>query len=239
MKIGICDDEIRRTEEIEEFINDSLYSKEVTEITLFYSGAKLLRDIESGIFYNIIFLDIEIGSENGIEIGKKIRDLDRDCLIIFVTNYTKYVMKSFEILPFRYVEKPIDKKKFTHIINEAIKQAKSKKNYIVLKKGTERYNLKHTDIVCITSEFGRIINFSMQDDKTVSVYGKIKDIEKELCNINFVRINRGTIVNFDYILVFSDSLVQLKTGEVFTVSKGCKDDVKKLFDEMIERKVGV
>ncbi len=239
MKICICDDDFKQVEKLENLINKNPLSKQVVDIDVFYTGSKLLEHIKSENFYNIIFLDIEIGDANGIEIAKKIRKIDSECLIIFVTSYSKYALDSFEVLPFRYIVKPVDEQKFSKVFTEAVEQVESDNNYIILRKSAQRYNIKYSDIVSITSEFGRVINVTLKNEEIISVYGKIKEIERELGVFKFIKINRGTIVNFDYILVFSNSEIKLKNGELFTVSKACQKQVKEMFNTAMSKRVGV
>ncbi|MGL6105003.1 response regulator [Romboutsia sp.] len=42
--------------------------------------------------FDIIFLDIDMTGMNGIETAKKIREEDKTVKIVYVTNYTDYLM---------------------------------------------------------------------------------------------------------------------------------------------------
>ena len=60
-----------------------------------------------GILFDIIFLDIEMGQEDGITVARRIRKIDKKVLIVYVTSHENYMMESFEIRPFRFLVKPV------------------------------------------------------------------------------------------------------------------------------------
>lgn len=57
---------------------------------------------------DILILDIQMGSINGIELAREIRKLNENNIIIFTTNYLEYALQGYEVAAFRYLKKPID-----------------------------------------------------------------------------------------------------------------------------------
>lgn len=58
--------------------------------------------------YDLIFLDIELGNENGIDIARKLRAKDSDVIIIFETNIAKFALNGYEVEAFDYMLKPLN-----------------------------------------------------------------------------------------------------------------------------------
>ncbi len=89
-KIAVCDDEKYFQNRIKEILTE--YQKEKNmqyKIETFDSGKELL-DCETGIRqYKIVFLDMDMDDLNGILTARKIRELNEDVFIVFVTAYTK------------------------------------------------------------------------------------------------------------------------------------------------------
>ena len=101
MKIVICDDEkifVDKTYDIvKKYCEDD-------EISCYEDAEQLLNDIENSTYNNDIYiLDIEIDNINGLDIAKKIREKDTSALIIFLTNYDKYVYDADNKVYKRYV----------------------------------------------------------------------------------------------------------------------------------------
>lgn len=115
IEIAICDDEVYMTSEIEEMLHNlcELYNVAL-EIDVFYDGATLVDYIEMGTNYDIIYLDIEM-KQNGVEAARRIRKMDTNVLIIYVTSHESFAKEVFEVSAYRFITKPIDKKYLKNI----------------------------------------------------------------------------------------------------------------------------
>lgn len=54
-------------------------------------------------------MDIELGKENGINVARKLRVIDKETIIIFVTNVAKYATEGYEVDALDYIVKPVEK----------------------------------------------------------------------------------------------------------------------------------
>lgn len=70
--------------------------------------------------YQVAFLDIEMPGMSGLELGKKLRQLYPDLVIIFITAHEKYVIDALRIKADYYITKPYS----SEDIKEAIERAK-------------------------------------------------------------------------------------------------------------------
>ena len=116
MRIAICDDDNFCIENMEQYLNG--IDAVDFEYDIFYNGETLLKTYyEKGHIYDAIFLDMEMGQDrlNGINIANMIRNLDKQVIIVFITNHTKYVLDSFVCSPFRFLVKPVDFKTFKNV----------------------------------------------------------------------------------------------------------------------------
>ena len=69
-RIGICDDEIEFCTEIEEFVQKYAEKEKITVKTeIFTSGEELFETMKSENIFDLLFLDIELGGINGVEVG--------------------------------------------------------------------------------------------------------------------------------------------------------------------------
>lgn len=69
--------------------------------------------------YDVALLDIELPGTNGLELAKILQKENPDTNIIFVTGYTDYSIKAFEVAASDYLLKPVKterlKKAFSHL----------------------------------------------------------------------------------------------------------------------------
>ena len=60
--------------------------------------------------YHIVFLDIDLLTDNGLTIAKQLRELDSNAMIIFVSSRSNLVFKTFVVKPFYFLRKANYKK---------------------------------------------------------------------------------------------------------------------------------
>ena len=84
--VAICDNDEGATFQIEELI-ESTYEKHGVEmeIDVYYSGEKLAEAISQGKMYDIIYLDIQMGGLDGLAVGKYIRKMELDSIIVYIS----------------------------------------------------------------------------------------------------------------------------------------------------------
>lgn len=243
IRIAICDDNVQHSTELENIILDCMdkYPNIKIETDVFDSGSSLLNNMNLCIeTYQILFLDIEMDAINGIETAYEIRKSDRNLIIIYVTSYYKYTLESFKVAPFRYLLKPIDKKKIEKVLLEAIREIKLNNQYLFFKYQNRQYQLAAENIISISSEKGRMLKIITSDgEEEFQFYGRLKDMENQLNPLIFVKVNQGTILNLNYVHIISGVELQLTNGDTFFISRGQKKVVKEAYKGFIKRRIGL
>ena len=103
-------------------VNDVCLGYETNNNIVIVSG-----DYAGNIYPNIkksdlLFLDMEINEENGIDIGLELQELKHDCRIIITTSYSKYAIDGYKIHADRYFIKPINQLEFNLEMEAIIKK---------------------------------------------------------------------------------------------------------------------
>ena len=111
IKIAICDDEDYICVQLEEMLIELLKERGIaSDIDVFTSGESLCMELERQE-YDFIFLDIELPKQNGIEVGRIIREkfLNELVQIAYISANEIYAMELFEIRPIHFLIKPLQK----------------------------------------------------------------------------------------------------------------------------------
>lgn len=103
MNIAICDDEQLYADEIKKYVECYFTRREVPhKIYVFTDGQAAAR---SEVKFDIAFLDIEIGSVSGLDVGKAMRKNNPNIVFIVVTAFSKYLDDALDLKVLRFSRK--------------------------------------------------------------------------------------------------------------------------------------
>lgn len=225
LKIAVCDDESNERQSLVTMITKALNLKNKQhQIFEFASGEELLSLSENFYMY---FLDIKMGTVNGIEAAKKIRLINEKAIIVFITGFKDYVFEAFDVHAFHYILKPVDENKLKEILYSALSQIHKKNKFIIAKTLSQTTKILIKDILYIESSQRKLKVHTNHD--IMEYYHKLSDIEKELSGCNFFRCHKSYIVNFMYIESFDNVFITLKNSEKIYISKYKLTDFSKAF----------
>lgn len=105
-RIAICDNEIIFAEELKRLISAYLSEKRIVfEVDIFKSGAELVTLGVELARYTAVFIDINANGIDGIEAARKIRAINREVFLVFVTEYMSYALEGYRLDVVRYLLK--------------------------------------------------------------------------------------------------------------------------------------
>ena len=119
-KIAICDDERDTLTKESCLIQELLDEKKISYKIDTYTTAEEL--LSSHVLYDILFLDVEMGNLNGIDVAEKLLESKEDTFIFFITNYSIYSDRASDIHAHRFLSKPVDKDRLSNGIDSALKK---------------------------------------------------------------------------------------------------------------------
>ena len=97
-------------------------------ITEFTSGEELL-EYKNKKDIHLLFLDIKMGSVDGMETARQLRKSVKKMLIIFVTAYPDFVFQGYEVQAFHYILKPYRETKIKEVLDRAISELDIRKEH--------------------------------------------------------------------------------------------------------------
>lgn len=115
IKIAVCDDDEKILGETLELLRH--YEKLPLSADAYTSGEALLA---AGKKYDILLLDIDMEGPDGIETARRIREVDKEVKLIYVTNYSDYTIFAFGVHAFAYLLKPLKAEELFAQLDEAL-----------------------------------------------------------------------------------------------------------------------
>ena len=183
--------------------------------------------VESLIPYDLVILDIEIGSVNGIEFAKSLRKAGSDATIAFISNYSQYAVEGYSARAISYILKPINEEKIFSLLNDALYRIGdfSSKTIWFSQNGRKIF-ISTNSILYIESQRKKVDVYLK--DKKESFVMPLQSLEPQLPNTSLIRCHRSYIVNIDYIrkLVGNDLYIEGDSA-VIPIGTNYREDIKK------------
>lgn len=217
MRIAIVDDISEELDKIEEILQKIAIQKCMNfDISCFESEESFLNNFERNSF-DIIFMDIYMNGISGVETAKEIRKLDSHCLLIFLTTSTEHMPEAFSCHAFEYIQKPMNKERVTQVITDALNILPTKTQYIKFTSNRQTVRMMYSDFAAAVSA-DHYLNITDCNNKIYKIRQTLSEFIRPLENDNrFLQINKGIMVNMDYIVSIEDNICTLKNGQTLPV----------------------
>ncbi len=229
-KIAIVEDEWECIESLECSIKKySRHHKVDFEISSFKNGRLFLESNYGS--YDIVFMDVDMPNLNGFETAKKMRELNKSAVLIFVTFLAKYAARGYEVDAMDYIVKPLEYEALSIRMDKAIQKCRfNDVDYISLpiKGGEIRIALNSLKYIEINAHQ---INYHI-DNECYSFYGTLKKLESILPKGLFVRCNNCYLVNLRRVTRIGDEEIYLG-DECLKMSRTRKKQFLQSFHEQM------
>lgn len=223
MRIAVCED----NNIVAAFMEDYIASMEAENIEyeIFTSGDDLIHYMEQeNVTFNILFMDIEMPGRNGIETSAYVREKDKNALIIFITDHKEYVYEVFDVLPFRFLIKPVTREALNLVMKKTFEHFNLTKQVFFFKQNKTQLQVAFDEIIYFEGNLRKVRLVTTGGE--YDFYGKISEVVKKLDGNLFLQIHNSYIVNMDQIRKISESVVLLKSGITLPISKKYREYVR-------------
>lgn len=225
-RIAICDDEQNQIEYITSIVTSwSNHKGHSCEIRTFASAEAFLFEYEEDKAYDILLLDVEMKSMNGIELAKRIRKDNNRAEIIFITSHFEFVGEGYEVDALHYLIKPISVEKLTQVLTKAAEKLSVEPPSVVISCEGETVKLYESDILYVESFLHYIVIHTK--DNEYKIKENISVFENKVSDV-FYRIHRSYLVSLKHITRISRTSVNIGNTEL-PLSRGKYDDINRAF----------
>jgi DNA-binding LytR/AlgR family response regulator len=157
IRIAIVEDDTGYRSQLGKYIDQyqSDFSETVS-VSEFSDGLEIVEKYKSE--YDIILMDIQMKHMDGMQAAMRIRDMDKNVIIIFITNSAQFAVQGYKVEALDYVLKPIQYFAFSQVLHNAVKKVYGKsKFYIHLIQESKMIRLDADQILYIESRGHTII----------------------------------------------------------------------------------
>lgn len=197
MKIAIVEDQAEERERIKKcFQQFETEENIVLSLTFFGDGIEIV-DQYAGDF-DIIYFDVEMPIMDGMTAAKKIRAVDANVLIVFITNYVQWAIEGYSVNASDFLLKPVTYFNFTeHFKRIMPKLLNDNQKFLSLKTNNGIRKIRLDELIYIESE-GHYLHLYTLNDK-LTVLDTMKKFEQDLKEDHFFRCNNCYLVNLKHV----------------------------------------
>ena len=190
LRVAVVEDETEYRGLIQEMVGR--YAKEYDlqiQTTAFPDGRELVQNYHK---FDILLMDIEMPHLNGMEAAQKIRELDKEVVIVFITNMAQYAIKGYEVDALDFILKPLNYYTFSMRFTRAVGR-----NRICLNLPDGAKFLGSREIYYVEIQ-NRMLHYHTKAG-VFTIRGALKDVQEELEDWHFAKCNQCYLVNLKYV----------------------------------------
>lgn len=221
LRIAIVDDDREMAEYTKILVEQQMEKDCVdSEAVVYERASKLKNAVDDGAYFDFFVLDIEMPGMDGLDLAKYIRSKRKESHIIFLTSHPQFAICGWQedIRAAHYILKENMGEEFPEIIGKCARKFLEEENecyYVNNSQGLRK--LLYRDIRYVKKEGKNCIFYTTNGEH--SVRGTIGEIKQNLTGEQFISIDRGCIINIEYINYITKNTVNLKEGSIFEISR--------------------
>ena len=230
MNIVLCDDNPVLLEECRKKI--AAYSRQTGKNIkpIPYSQSPDLYDeLEQNHMADAYLLDVDMPIINGLQLAQKIHAIDMNLPVLFLTAYPNYAPSAIKVQAFRYLSKGN--------LDEELKEALD---------SVMEYREKLYQYACLTVKIAGVccripydqIQYAQKKGKDVALHTiyrdylyreDLKKLFQALHDDRFAKVDRGCIVNLDFVEGYTNTSVRIHNVPELPISRRMLPEFKKAF----------
>ena len=236
INIAVCDDDVQFAASLEEKILAYGKKKGVRiDTEVFSDGERFLQAVFNDSFYDLVYMDVEMGKRDGIYTVREVKKKLSEVLVIYTTSHETYFTEMFETEPFRYLKKPLAEEKFEEYFTRALERIQGHLCYFTYSSGHALIRIPFRDILYFESRRRQIILHGRAENDTF--YGRLGTIEKDLeqGGCPFIRIHQSYLINPHGVCRYYPDRVEMENNAVLPISEARQREVKQKYHEFFRR----
>ena len=217
MKIALVDDEQEYLDEMAGLIREFGAQRCCQMETIpFPSGEAFLKAFETESF-SAVFMDIYMNGMDGVATALRMRDIDNRCILVFLTSSMDFMPDAFSCHAFEYITKPFSRQRIFRILTDILEVIPPLQKYIEVTSSRKTVRIFLYEIASVVAN-AHYLDITLTDGQmlhcrmTMTEFAALTGGDSR-----FLPVNKGIIVNAEYILAFENTCCVMENGTRFPI----------------------
>lgn len=196
-------------------------------LAVFSAPDKLLNAVRQERFH-IYLLDVVMPGENGIGLGRKLRELDPEGVFIYLTSSPDFAVDSYSTRAFHYLLKPVEGERLFPVLDEAVEHLTRRREESVVvrcKDGLRKLNVAQVVYVelfdkrlcCHLINGEKVQSVSVREAFRDAAAGFLERPAFALCGVSYA-------VNLDHVIRVGRGQLHLRGERTVPLSRAYRDE---------------
>ena len=231
MRVAVIDDESLFRVQLKMMIDKISSSRDLhLEVEEFESGPQFVEALGERRF-DVVFMDIFMPGMNGIDAARRMRELSDRTFLIFMTASDDHYPDAFSLHAFDYVTKPFTYERIDYLVTEIVAHTPIDALFIKITVGNVDEKIYLKNIISVTTD-GHYLEIHKDDAST----SRVRMTSGEFLEVvgtdrRFIIVNRGIIINIDYIGKLEGNEVHMQDRTIFPISAKRVSEVKQKIND--------
>lgn len=197
-------------------------------LKVYQNGEAFLFEHSHTCPFDLLILDIQLSEGlSGMDLAKKVREVDSHVTIIFLTNDPQYVFAGYEVAAARYFMKPVSADQLYPLLNELAEAQPKEKKYWIFSAGGEKvkFDIDDIQVVEVTKHYIQIYT----TDQTYETKLSLSEAQQAVDAEKFISPHRSYLVQLSKIRRITRSSVIMENGQEVPLSRNKYKEVNEAF----------
>ena len=231
MKVALVDDDASALNETLGFLNRYCRERGRELVhTSFLSPVELMAEIERGVEFDVLFLDILMPGQNGIETAEEVRSYDRSVKIIFLTSSAEFAVESYEVGAFFYQLKPLRWEGFVRVMDSVLESCRAERESGLILHCKDGITCLDPEQLEFCEVIHRTLLFHLSSGKVLESTGSLEELSRRLESLGcFLRPHRSYLIHLGYVQSISYRAVTMASLTEIPIPRGKYNEIKDAF----------
>lgn len=231
IRIAIVEDETVYAQQLQKYLEQLMQERNLDcEITHFRNAVFFLEGYRSD--FDLVFMDIRMPYLDGMEAAHRLREIDPNVLLIFITSLAQYAIKGYEVDALDYILKPVQYLEFALKMDRVLRRLSDRQTVpkIVISTTEGSISLPLDDIRYIETQGHHLLYHTGEATarRIYTQYATMRTAADQLSALGFARCNSCYLVNLHHVEKIKGYLVTVD-GEDLQISQPKKKEFLQQF----------
>lgn len=211
IKVAVVEDQQEESDILRGFLADYA-EKTQTQIAVDVFNDSVAFVGGYSAIYQLLLLDIQMPFIDGMSAAEKIRMIDQNVSIVFVTNMAQFAVRGYKVDAVDFILKPVSYFEFSHMMDKVMHRlSQQNQDSLIVSTNREVRRISASRVIYIEVQRHRL--FYHLEDCVLESWGTLASLEESLPPKMFSKVNSGMLVNLNHV-------TSVKEDEVFVGKEG-------------------